>query len=438
MDLNTLRYMLSRYPQLFPGAAPTPPGGPAAVPSLRGPQPGQMPYAQADPSYVDPSTPPPPTMDLSPEQRRAIRRSQMFRFGMNLLARSGSRPGTGGGLGRVVGDIGAAGAQLPATADLESQAEIGNAQRIQFNQQQDAIAQSRRDQGALRQILTAAAPQGNETPQQIVANLTRLMPQVMAYGSPQLVSAISEVVKTLGAAGSDRITNPNAQPGVNNERGTPWFGKRDMFVLQQAPDGTTRQVWLHTPPPSPERDPNQTEFTRGTQVQAAYLREAKDNLAHLGSAQLAIHAVKAAAAGDVSAQMALLEQYIRTFNAPGAVVRPGTIETLLEQLPSVGFKIQSKWQQYIQNKGALPADMVAQMGRMLVTAVHDDQSRLGEIRARYVKQAAKYQIPADLWVPAIPEIDTSDVTGNAGIPSAPPAAAGDMPSVIRKYPQRPQ
>lgn len=438
MDYQTYLYFLRKYPQMFagsirsaamggaPGAGPGTPPGPAmqapaslvntqqGAPGLAGGQ-GTPSYAMPAPDAMsafiqDPGSLPTPT----PLQQRDIRRSQLMRFGLGMLAASGPRPGTGGGIGRVLGDVGKVGLSMPTQSQLEDQTTQENMAKLAWQQQQRQMAEQQRNTQALRLILTAAAPQGTESPQEVAANLTRLLPQVMAYGSPQLVSAISEVVKTLGAQGNNKITNPAGHPGINNERGTPWFGKKDQYIVQQDPQtGQLRQVWLHTAPDESSGEAN-LEFVRGTQIQSAYLKEAKDPLAQLGNVQIALHSLPEARAGNTAAVDALFEQFIRTFNAPGAVVRPGTMQ-IMEKLQSLNQQIEGKWGQWMQGHAALATSYINQMGGMLGMATKDLQDRLKEIRGRYVTQADNYKVP-QFWIPTIPVIDTSDVLGNSGIP----------------------
>lgn len=322
---------------------------------------------------------------VSPEDASNARTQMLLKLGEGLLAQSGWQR-TAPRLGQAIGTA------LQGLPDW-SQLLTGIAQRkmgLASAAQQLSLPQQR------AAILAKYPAAPNETPSQTGARLLQMLPEFMRIGDTQTVSALSDLLKSLGLGGKSTSLTPH--PGMHD-------GQPDQFVL---PPGSAPQ-WLGIAPvPSAGGSDaaDQRKFTREQMLTRGYTGDTKNFSDAVGLLDGALSNVRAAKAGDGAAQAQLLYAFVKAM-LPGQAVRQGEIQLMKEAQPFLS-KMLANYDYYANNHSRLiPDAMAAQISNVLRQRRSDFVGQWGKIYQNYLGRAKRWGVDASAFQAPVAQLPSA-------------------------------
>jgi hypothetical protein len=352
------------------------------------------------PGLLDRLMPVPGAMEglLSPEDIKQARMQGLLGLGTSLLSASGPRPqGQVPSLGQALGQ----GVQQGMSAYQQAlQGTAGMNVAVQERQKAQQIQQQR----AAIQARYPARP--NETPQQVIERLTKMLPEYMAINDTEMVGKLVELLKSVG-------NNNQAR------RPTPQEIRLGNKVILRDPE-TGQQVDEYPIAPSP-RDPNapdtaqqlrdQRMFTREQQLADDFNRDTRTQRETSAKLRGAITERGAALTGDPAAQINILYAFINAMD-PASAVREGEIALARAATP-VWSQAQAIFQKYLTDGSVtLTPQMIRSMTDLMERRVQGWDRYIGERSEYYRGRAQRWGLNADDLFP-VPQSRPSSGGGPA-------------------------
>lgn len=367
--------------QQRPGMAPITPPAPMVRPPglaspMAAPSAGPTPAA-SHPGILDRLFPVPSDLQdlVSPQDAAEARRQMLLKLGSGLLSESGWQP-VAPRLGQAIGQA------MQGLPDW-SQLLTGIAQRklgLAGAEQQLSLPAQR------RAILAKYPPAPNETPAQTGARLLRMLPEFMRIGDTQTVSALSDLLKSLGLGGPK--ASPTVHSGMHGD-------KPEEFTL--TPDQQPNWLGIAPVPSAGGSDAaDQRLFTREQTLSHGYTADTKNYKDAVTLLDGALGNVRAAKAGDGAAQAQLLYAFVKAM-LPGQAVRQGEIELMNRAQPFIS-KMLANFDYYANNHSRLiPDAMAAQIANVLRQRRSDFVGEWGKIYQNYLGRAKRWKVDSTVF-----------------------------------------
>jgi hypothetical protein len=359
------------------------------------------------PGLLDRLMPVPGAMEglLSPEDIKQARMQGLLGLGTSLLSASGPRPqGQVPSLGQALGQ----GVQQGMSAYQQAlQGTAGMNVAVQERQKAQQIQQQR----AAIQARYPARP--NETPQQVIERLQRMLPEFIAINDTEMVGKLVELLKSVGNDTQRKPPMPQ-EIRLGNE------------VLLRNPE-TGEEIKRYPIGPSP-RDPNapdtaqqlrdQRVFRLEEQLTDNFNRDTKTQRETVSKLEGAISERGAALSGDPAAQINILYAFINSMD-PASAVREGEIALARAATP-VWSQAQAIFQKYLTDGSVtLTPAMIRSMTDLMGRRSGSLANYVGERRSYYLDLARRRNLsnPEELFPePKSTRPSAALTTGNPLLP----------------------
>lgn len=314
---------------------------------------------------------------LTRDDTKSLRRSQLLRLGAALMSASapshGRRPGTLEAIGNAVSST------MPDWSKIVDSTVQQNATLHQYRQHQQM--ESRR-----QAIMEGNPPGAQESRAQAGSRYMKVMDELRQVGDTEGAQQIGMFLAQSGLLkeAQDDWTTPRDGIHPSGDLQSPYAGKSDQFQVNSA---TGQLRWLNAGVP---KDPNVSanRYSRNDALLVGqYDREAKVPLMRFETINGAMAVAPDARNGNASAQFAMMDNFIRTFN-PSAVVRSGMIDLFKENLP-VSQRARGELNKLLNNKGGISQATIEEMVVALSRVEGHNWTDVTRVRGRFRSRALK-------------------------------------------------